>query len=81
MIPAVHDSPTYSAGLRKQSPPLYPKMLSFSGADRQFSTFEKENDNASAFTQISPLNLGEIHKPFRRLLAPPGILKLNNNCS
>jgi hypothetical protein len=28
-------------GLRKQSPPLYPKMRSFSGAFRQFSTFEK----------------------------------------
>jgi hypothetical protein len=28
-------------GLRKQSPPLYPKMFSFSGAVRQFSMFEK----------------------------------------
>jgi hypothetical protein len=29
------------SGLRKQSPPLYPKMFSFSGAVRQFSIFEK----------------------------------------
>jgi hypothetical protein len=40
IITAVHVSYAM-AGLRKQSPSLYPKMFSFSGAFRQFSIFEK----------------------------------------
>jgi hypothetical protein len=40
---SVEDIPgsDWRTGLRKQSPPLYPKMRSFSGAVRHFSTFEK----------------------------------------